>query len=805
MFIHPLIRSPRQLVYCLLGFFAILSCQSQSEPFVARYGNLEIPIGWKGEARALEGEWIALEGIRDYEDFLDNYNETFAIQIPSTGSDFRQKTDRKAVTLFLHVDLPHSVPPFELLSLMTKRIWTAHRVFVNGHLIFENGTVAADPESHKPRVKPILGTFPYTKSFDIVVQISNFTFTNDGMVEAPILGKSESIFYKLYYRKFQDILLMVFVALFCVVNLGIYFANTRDRSPLVYAMLLSIGLFHIPFSAAGDRIILDVFPDLSYFFIVRWEAICLFSFIPLFFVFVHTAFPEELSRRWLAFYGGPKLLLAVASLVYAPWFFYLLQVALLYDLIACYWGYRALVYAVHNQRSNAKLFLFGFGVIGFCILMDFFREFGLLAVPSLALYGMPVMFFSHSIALVLRIRDAYSQIEVLTQNLQAGKEFLEVRVEERTHALRNALDQVKDTNRLKDRFLSIVSHDLRSPLAGVSGTLNLLIQDRGVDLDDQDEILQTAKKSIDNLIFMTSEILNYAKNQGMKILPTYSRTAVYPIWLDTVEKMRGLVLEKELVLQAEGDLLAESWIDPMLQGIVFSNLLSNAIKYTPPQGTICYRAEIHGNFLEVTIQDSGVGIAPGSIENLFHYDLNKSTPGMRGEKGTGFGLPFSKEILDAQNISVRVESQPGKGTAFQLSFQSQGECVLILDDNPGFRSRIGGIMRQIDPDIFIIEKEDGPSALLQLENLPIRLIATDYQMPGMNGLDFAFQAREILKSQNRTRTILGMLTSWSSEEKTRYCELEEKARNMGLDFFISKSLSDFEIQETIRFFWVKAG
>lgn len=775
-------------------FLFISSCYYYPSSSEVENGQLVLSEDWNGEAFYLKGNWQALAGIRPYEDFLDHPDEIFNISIPSSGETFAGIENRKTVTLLLHVELPYESRGIEVLSIMTRKVWTAHKVFINGNLILENGIVSDDALVHNPRVKPKLGVFPYIRVMDIVIQISNFTYPDQGMIEAPILGSSSNVFSLLYAKKFYDMLMMIVLILFVLINLGTYISNTKYKGSILYSILLFNTFLLVPFSSSSDRLILDLFPSMSYYFIVRMEMIFIALIAPLYFTFLKYIFPKEINNKFYRIYMIIRIVSIIISLPFLYFMFKATIVFVIVDFMIAFYSYWVMYLAVLRERPQAKVILFGFVVVTLCLLNDAFIELGFLHSVHLSLYGLIIMFLFHSTALVFRLRTVYLENEDYAIQLTKSKEVLELRVEERTRAYRDAMDQVKDTNKLKDRFLSIVSHDIRSPLTGVSSSLGLLIGEESMEQEEKSQIVKNSKKSIDGLILMTSEILNYAKNQAISIIPNYELVNLSELIAFNTEKIAGLVLEKKLIIDINVRAEISLKTDPNLLGIVLTNLFSNAIKFTQNGGKISIHVEESNDFNKIIFKDNGQGIDNQRLNSILDYELNRSTQGTKGESGTGFGLPFSKEILDSLNYQIHITSKLGNGTKFEIIIPKTHKTILLVDDNANFRERMKAILNSFDQPFLIIEKEDVKSALLQIDKLDMDFIFSDYQMPGMTGLDFAFQIKE--KFPDRFIPF-AILTSWTEREAHVFKDLEAKGKALGVIRIIPKDLEQNELEKII--------
>lgn len=235
--------------------------------------------------------------------------------------------------------------------------------------------------------------------------------------------------------------------------------------------------------------------------------------------------------------------------------------------------------------------------------------------------------------------------------------------------LKRYSDELKELNASKDKFFSIVAHDLRSPFHGLLGLSNLLKND--FDLLSTEEV----KEYINEIQSSTSDLFNLIEN-----LLDWSRIQTGNMPFEPKELDCGrLVLGVESILRYSAnlksikidnkiDLGIKIYADELMIRSLFHNLLSNAIKFTPNNGTINLSYEkSNEDKVKFSVKDSGIGIESENIEKLFKIDENFSTLGTNKEKGTGLGLPICKEIVEQHGSTLNVESKKGEGTCFSFS------------------------------------------------------------------------------------------------------------------------------------------
>ncbi|PKQ63126.1 hypothetical protein BZG02_10210 [Labilibaculum filiforme] len=215
----------------------------------------------------------------------------------------------------------------------------------------------------------------------------------------------------------------------------------------------------------------------------------------------------------------------------------------------------------------------------------------------------------------------------------------------------------------KDKFFSIIAHDLRSPLSTILGYLDLLKTDyNNFTKEEQIDFINEMDMSANNSFKLLNNLLLWAKSQQNRITVNIQKYNLLQITTEAIEAyLAGATLKKINVdLKISIDIFVYS--DSFTLQCVISNLFNNAIKFTPENGTIGIKAKLINNFAEIQIIDSGIGIPESRIEKLFKIDESISTKGTNNEKGTGLGLLLCKEFIEKNHGELRVESEINKGT-----------------------------------------------------------------------------------------------------------------------------------------------
>jgi signal transduction histidine kinase len=242
---------------------------------------------------------------------------------------------------------------------------------------------------------------------------------------------------------------------------------------------------------------------------------------------------------------------------------------------------------------------------------------------------------------------------------------LEAKVVERTRELARAKEVAEQANDLKTKFLANMSHELRTPLNAILNFTRFLSKERYGTLSvRQLELQQRVLANADHLLGLINDILDLSKIEAGRIELFYEETDLLPLLHGVMATAVGLTKDKGLDLELDvADGLPYAHIDKVRIRQVLLNLLSNAAKFTN-QGSITVRAAIVSDMIQITVQDTGIGIAPEHQALIFEEFQQIQSDQQREYQGTGLGLPISKRLIEIHGGRLWVESQPGAGAAF---------------------------------------------------------------------------------------------------------------------------------------------
>jgi signal transduction histidine kinase len=228
--------------------------------------------------------------------------------------------------------------------------------------------------------------------------------------------------------------------------------------------------------------------------------------------------------------------------------------------------------------------------------------------------------------------------------------------------------QLQQLNSTKDKFFSILGHDLKGPLNSLTSFSGLLINH--TDSLSKDEIKMLAKdldKSLKNLFALLENLLEWSRSQTGNIEFKPEPFDLHTLLDQNVELLKTQAQNKNIVLSDVSRAGIEIRAHKHSINTVIRNLVSNAIKFTPEGGAVTVNAQLGQDEVMVSVSDTGVGMSEDVIAKLFRIDAKHSTKGTADEKGTGLGLILCKEFVEKNGGRIGVQSEVGQGSVFYFT------------------------------------------------------------------------------------------------------------------------------------------
>jgi signal transduction histidine kinase/CheY-like chemotaxis protein len=344
--------------------------------------------------------------------------------------------------------------------------------------------------------------------------------------------------------------------------------------------------------------------------------------------------------------------------------------------------------------------------------------------------------------------------ELVFQNEEKTK-----RAEELTIAHKE-LEQLVQLNNDKNLFISILAHDLRSPLGVLLGLSDLLTENiRQFNIDKIEKLVNEINQSAQNTFTLLQDLLKWSRVQSGKIPFEPQNLSFKYICKDIIKILNPNAVAKNITINYSGAEEINVFADVDMLKAVLRNLVSNAIKFTNNGGAININTEVNSGNVTISVSDNGIGIEPESLTKLFDISKIHTTTGTAKEKGTGLGLLLCKEFVEKHGGKIWVESECGKGSIFYFNIpynvESKGGNVLltnsednriknlkilIVDDNELLRIILYEMVKKFCKEF--LNAKTGVEAIAACHDNPdIDLILMDYLMPEMDGYEATRQIR----------------------------------------------------------------
>jgi len=267
----------------------------------------------------------------------------------------------------------------------------------------------------------------------------------------------------------------------------------------------------------------------------------------------------------------------------------------------------------------------------------------------------------------LAIRDDITQRKIAEEEIVRINKDLEKKIRERTLELTEALEREKELSEIKSRFVTLASHEFRTPLSAILSSASLITHYKERDQDDKrQKHIDRIKASISNLTDILDRFLSLEKLEHGKVETSITKFNLFEFIEDTMSEMDGMLRKKNQQINFSFEGEREIFQDKKILRNILLNLLSNASKYSMDEKKIHLTAKVSNSFISVTIRDEGIGIPKEAQKNMFSKFYRAGN--VTHIQGTGLGLNIVKKYVELLDGSISFKSQEGAGTTFVVQF-----------------------------------------------------------------------------------------------------------------------------------------
>jgi signal transduction histidine kinase len=377
-------------------------------------------------------------------------------------------------------------------------------------------------------------------------------------------------------------------------------------------------------------------------------------------------------------------------------------------------------------------------------------------------------------------------------------ETLESRVRARTQELQQSEARLLEAHRRKDEFLATLAHELRNPLAPVRNAVELLKRHQ-VAPDRLDWATGLIDRQVRSLSRLIDDLMDVSRiNQG-RIELRREVVALNDVLADALEAIRPLAEDARhelAVLLPDRKLLVEADRTRLAQA--FTNLLNNAVKYTDPGGRIEVGVLVEKEMAVVTIRDSGIGIPPDKLDDVFEMFSQVEAALSRSRGGLGIGLSLTQRLVQMHGGSIKAYSEgTGRGSRFHVTLPLSDALaadppaaapiaadagaprlrVLVADDNDDAAATLAALLELMGHEVRHVN--DGAAALQAMEGFDPQLLLLDIGMPGLNGYEVCRAVRAQEGGDGRT---IVAVTGWGQPQDL------QRSQEAGFDHHLVKPI-----------------
>lgn len=559
----------------------------------------------------------------------------------------------------------------------------AFKMYMDGKIVAQAGKTGTSSLNSEAAYKPgIIDYTPVKDSIEIIIHLSNYQHRRGGIWRSIQMGNHDKIHrltnQKTLVGQVSQGIVFAFALLFFI-----FFLLMKEDKTLLWFSLSMAGIF-FRFIATGNYPI-QLVSQINWNWLIRMEYMGTFAA----FIFGMWYFKAIFKSRAFNLFTQTNTTLTLAAVVlilftkpgiftYTMLYFQPMVIVFLLLVIL------VTFFRVFTEMPGRMGYFAASLVLIVAILNDIFIANSKSAISQeyLSQFAMLAFVFIQAVLLIKKWVSAYHETKILhaeiahiNLNLESIVEKRTAQLEEQNLKISRQNEKIEEQNKslqdsldFKNKFFSIIAHDLKSPIASLVQVWNLMDED--FDAEEKLEIFASAKDLVHSASTLIENLLYWGRSQGNQIQQNPSELRLRTTIEESAKLHAEAAKQKSIRLNVDCEPDCLVYVDRELIQIMFRNLISNAIKFTSPGGKVTISAsrnEQNEEMATVRVIDNGLGMAGDVLQNIRNNMEIKSTAGTANERGTGLGLRLCLDLVKINNGNMEIESIQGIGTTIIIS------------------------------------------------------------------------------------------------------------------------------------------
>ncbi len=531
--------------------------------------------------------------------------------------------------------------PAAFYSIKVDFVQSAYELWADNNIIASVGQVGKAKNEMVPQLVPAIGSF-YVEDQEIylLLRVSNF-YNKYGYIDTLVLGESQKITAMREKKLALGLFIFGCTVMAAIYSFGVFINRRKHKAQLYFAMICVI--IAIRTLVIGEGFLILIFPNLNYIFSGKVKVWTFYSYIPFIVLFIDKSYEKIMSCKLVKVsnYMAVAYTLIVVSVPFQYYLYFIIPFEV-FALIVIFYIICKISKIYLDKGEIDCIVVVGLFALFITRINDILYEYSIIITDSFASLGILIFIIANYYVLAKRQANELSSVENISAKL-------------------------KSLNDLKDDFLAITSHELKTPLNGIVGLTEGIINNKDNILDmELREDLYLVNSSAKRLSNLVNDMMTFSKLKNNEILLHRK-----PVNISNVVQM---VIKVSQIAANNKKIALTNLIDknaPYVFGDedriqqILHNLLSNAIKFTQ-EGEILLSYDIKELFVEIHVADTGIGIPAHKLREIFNrYEQVEGISEKYG--GTGVGLYIAKELAEKQGGSIKVSSVMGEGSEFTFT------------------------------------------------------------------------------------------------------------------------------------------